>query len=98
MSGLYDQVQEAAAAVRARWDGRPRAGIILGTGRGGLTEEIVDKAETPSADLPHSPHSTAPTHKGQLVCGRLGGQSVVAMEGRFHFYEGYSLRQITLPV
>jgi purine-nucleoside phosphorylase len=98
MSGLYDQVQEAAAAVRSRWDGKPRAGIILGTGLGGLTEEIADKVVIPYADLPHFPHSTAPTHRGQLVCGRLGGQSVVAMEGRLHFYEGYSLRQITLPV
>jgi purine-nucleoside phosphorylase len=98
MTQLYEQIQEAAAAVRSRWKGQPRAGIILGTGLGGLTEEIADRTDIPYADLPHFPHSTAPTHKGQFVCGQLGGKGVVAMEGRFHYYEGYSLKQITLPV
>jgi purine-nucleoside phosphorylase len=95
---LYDQVQEAKRAIQARWHGQPRVGIILGTGLGGLTEDITTEASLPYGDIPHFPHSTAPTHKGQLVCGRLGGKPVLAMEGRFHFYEGYSLGQITLPV
>jgi purine-nucleoside phosphorylase len=95
---LYDQVQEAKRAIQARWPGQPRVGIILGTGLGGLAEDIATEAALPYGDIPHFPHSTAPTHKGQLVCGRLGGKAVLAMEGRFHFYEGYSLKQITLPV
>jgi purine-nucleoside phosphorylase len=95
---LYDQVQEAARALRARWDGRPRVGIILGTGLGGLAEDIQAEAAVPYGDIPHFPQSTVVSHAGRLVCGKLGGKAVVAMEGRFHFYEGYSLKQITLPV
>ena len=94
----YEQVQEATRAVQARWPGRPRAGIILGTGLGGLAEDVRTEAVIPYADVPHFPQSTVKTHAGRLVCGTLGGKSVVAMEGRFHFYEGYSLKQITLPV
>jgi purine-nucleoside phosphorylase len=98
MPDLFDQIQEAARAIRAAWPGQPRAGIILGTGLGGLVEEIDAEAVLPYGDVPHFPHSTAPSHKGQLVCGRLGGTAVVAMEGRFHYYEGYTPGQITLPV
>jgi purine-nucleoside phosphorylase len=95
---LYDQIQAATRAVQAKWPGRPRVGVILGTGLGGLTEDIAAEAAIPYQDLPHFPHSTAPTHAGRLVCGRLAGKPVLAMEGRFHFYEGYSLQEITLPV
>jgi purine-nucleoside phosphorylase len=98
MPGLYDRVEEAKAAIQARWRERPRVGIILGTGLGGLVEEISAEAALPYSDVPHFPVSTAPGHAGRLVCGRLDGRPVVAMEGRFHFYEGYSLEQITLPV
>lgn len=98
MSELYERIQEATAAVQAKWKGRPRVGIILGTGLGGLVEEIETEAALNYDDIPHFPQSTSPTHAGRLVCGRLAGKSVVAMEGRFHFYEGYSLQQITLPV
>jgi purine-nucleoside phosphorylase len=98
MLALYDQVQEAARAIQSRWPGRPRAGVILGTGLGGLAEDIQAEAIIPYAEVPHFPQSTVQTHAGRLVCGTLGGKSVVAMEGRCHFYEGYSLRQITLPV
>src|SRR5437868_455119 len=98
MLELYDQIQEARKAIQARWKGKPRVGIILGTGLGGLVEEIAAEATFPYADLPHFPVPTVVSHAGRLVCGRLAGQTVVAMEGRFHFYEGYSLRQITLPV
>jgi len=98
MLGLYEQIEEAAAAVRGRWSGRPHAGIILGTGLGHLAEEIAAEAVIPYEDLPHFPRSTAVSHKGQLVCGSLAGRSVVAMEGRFHAYEGYTLEQITFPV
>lgn len=96
--GLYDQVQAAAAAVRAKWPGKPRVGIILGTGLGGLAGEIETEAAIPYEEIPHFPSSTVVTHAGRLVCGKLAGKTVMAMEGRFHFYEGYSLQQITLPV
>lgn len=98
MTALYDQIQEAAAAVRAKWAVTPRAGIILGTGLGNLADEIADRVVFPYEAIPHFPRSTAPSHKGQLVCGTLGGKPVVAMEGRFHFYEGYTLQQVTFPV
>ncbi|MFO0926839.1 MAG: purine-nucleoside phosphorylase [Gemmataceae bacterium] len=98
MPELYDQIQEAARAIRARWVREPRIGIILGTGLGGLVEEIDAEAVFPYGDIPHFPVSTAPSHRGQLVCGKLGGKSVVAMEGRFHSYEGYTPQQVTLPV
>ncbi|HYH67725.1 MAG TPA: purine-nucleoside phosphorylase [Urbifossiella sp.] len=97
-SPLFDQIQEAAAAVRAKWPRTPAAGIILGTGLGKLTEDIAAEAVLPYESIPHMPHSTAPTHKGQLVCGTLEGKPVVAMEGRFHFYEGWTLQQVTFPV
>ncbi|QDU20306.1 purine-nucleoside phosphorylase [Urbifossiella limnaea] len=97
-SPLYDQIQEAAAAVRAKWPRTPAAGIILGTGLGKLTEDIAAEAVLPYESIPHMPRSTAPTHRGQLVCGTLEGKPVVAMEGRFHFYEGWTLQQVTFPV
>jgi purine-nucleoside phosphorylase len=95
---LYEQVMEARDAIRSRWAGRPKVGIILGTGLGGLVEEVETECVVAYAELPHFPRPTAPTHTGRLVCGTLAGKSVVAMEGRYHFYEGYSLEQITLPV
>lgn len=95
---LFEQIAEAAAAVRAKWSGSPTVGIILGTGLGNLVQDIKTEAVLPYETIPHMPRSTAPSHKGQLVCGTLGGKSVVAMEGRFHFYEGYSLQQVTFPV
>ena len=98
MLELYDQVQEAAAAVRQRWGGRPRVGIILGTGLGGLVEDIQTEAAIPYGDVPYFPQPTVKSHAGRLVCGQLAGKGVLAMEGRFHYYEGYSLQQITLPV
>jgi purine-nucleoside phosphorylase len=98
MTALYDQIQEAAAAVRAKWPHAPAAGVILGTGLGKLTDDIAEQTVIPYEAIPHFPRSTAPTHKGQLVCGTLGGKRVVVMEGRFHFYEGWSLQQVTFPV
>jgi purine-nucleoside phosphorylase len=98
MRELYDQIQDAKKSVASRWPGQPRVGIILGTGLGGLAEEIEQAVKISYTDIPHFPHSTVASHAGQLVCGTLAGKAVVAMEGRFHFYEGYSLQQITLPV
>ncbi|MGL6097810.1 MAG: purine-nucleoside phosphorylase [Fimbriiglobus sp.] len=98
MIPLFDQIQDAVAAIRQRWGGTPKAGIILGTGLGKLAAAITPEATFQYENIPHFPRSTAPTHKGQLVCGTLGGKTVVAMEGRFHFYEGYPLQQVTFPV
>src|SRR5438876_1031028 len=98
MPDLYEQIQEAKKTIQSRWKGRPRVGIILGTGLGGLVEEIQAQATFPYADIPHFPVSTAPGHASRLVCGQLAGKTVMAMEGRFHFYEGYGLKQITFPV
>jgi purine-nucleoside phosphorylase len=98
MPELFDQIQDATSAIRSRWQGKPRVGIILGTGLGGLAEEIQAEAAFAYGDIPHFPVSTAPGHAGRLVCGKLAGKTVMAMEGRFHFYEGYSLKQITFPV
>jgi purine-nucleoside phosphorylase len=92
------EIGEAAELIRQRWKGRPRAGIILGTGLGGVAAQIRTEATFDYESIPHFPRSTTVGHAGQLVCGVLEGVSVVAMEGRFHAYEGYSHRQITFPV
>jgi purine-nucleoside phosphorylase len=95
---LFNQIQEAMKLLQSRWNGKPRVGIILGTGLGGLAEEIQNALKIPYDEIPHFPISTVETHAGRLVCGTLAGKSVMAMEGRFHFYEGYTLKQITFPV
>ncbi len=98
VEGLSTQIAEAVEAIRAKWSGTAKAGMILGTGLGGLAEQIEVEATFPYEEIPHFPVSTAPSHKGQLVCGQLGGKTVVTLEGRFHYYEGYSLRDVTFPV
>lgn len=98
MLDLYDKIQEACDAIRKRWDRKPHAGIILGTGLGPLVEKINVQETFDYAEIPHFLKSTATSHRGRLVCGELCGVPVVAMEGRFHMYEGYPLKQITLPV
>lgn len=98
MLHLAAQIQEAAATIRARWDRTPKVGLILGTGLGHLAREIAADAVIEYEAIPHFPRSTAVSHAGQLVCGTLAGVSVVAMEGRFHTYEGYSQQQLTFPV
>lgn len=98
MLDLLDKIQEAAAAIRQRWERVPRVGIILGTGLGNFAEQISADVKIGYDAIPHFPRSTAIGHKGQLVCGTLRGVPVVTMEGRFHIYEGYSAAQVTLPV
>jgi len=93
-----EQVRRAADVVRARWAGRPLVAIILGTGLGGLGKEITVEAEVPYGDIPGFPLSTVESHAGRLLCGRLEGVPVVAMQGRFHHYEGYRLDQVAFPV
>ena len=91
-------IRDASEYVRSRWNVRPQAGVILGTGLGGVAERIEKPTRIAYEDIPHFPRSTAISHAGQLVCGRLAGVPIVAMEGRFHAYEGYTQQQITLPV
>jgi purine-nucleoside phosphorylase len=98
MQGLYNKVEEAAAFIRSKWNKTPHAGIILGTGLGSLVEQMQQDVAIDYGDIPHFPRSTAISHRGRLICGTLGGLPVMAMEGRFHMYEGYPLDLITLPV
>ncbi len=98
MLELFAQIEEAVAAIRAKWDKTPHAGIILGTGLGSLVEKIDVEATLDYESIPNFPRSTATSHRGRLVCGTLEGLPVMALEGRLHMYEGYSLKQITLPV
>ena len=95
---LYDRVQTAAESVRGRSGLAPDVGIILGTGLGGLAKEIAVEAQVAYGDIPGFPLSTVESHAGKLLLGRLGGRPVVAMQGRFHRYEGYDLQQVTFPV
>ncbi|MDB4875876.1 MAG: punA [Gemmatimonadetes bacterium] len=90
--------EEAAAVVRERFSMRPDAAIILGTGLGALADEIDADAVIEYGEIPGFPLSTVESHHGRLLCGTLGGKTVIAMQGRFHRYEGYSLQQVTFPV
>src|SRR5438105_5904732 len=98
MPELFDQIQEAKQGIQKRWTGKPQVGIILGTGLGGLAQDIAAEATIPFGDIPHFLRSTVASHAGNFVCGTLADKTVVAMEGRIHAYEGYSLKQITFPV
>ncbi len=98
MSDLWTTIEEATAFLRARTDFAPRVGLILGTGLGALAEKIAPEFSIPYDEIPHFVPSTVESHHGRFVFGTLGGQPVVAMQGRVHYYEGYSMRQVTLPV
>jgi purine-nucleoside phosphorylase len=93
-----EQIDQAADAIRKRISFRPRVGLILGSGLNSLADSIQNPEIIPYHDLPNWPVSTVEGHKGQLVIGELEGQPVLVMQGRIHFYEGYSMSQITLPV
>ena len=92
------RLQEATAAIRARSELDPLVGIVLGTGLGGLAREIKVEAAIPYGDIPHFPLSTVESHEGSLLLGTLSGTPVVAMQGRFHLYEGYDLQTVTFPI
>lgn len=93
-----EAVEAAAERVRERFGRAPDAAIVLGTGLGGLAKEIAVSTSISYADIPGFPLSTVESHAGRLLCGTLGGKAVMAMQGRFHRYEGYTLRQVTFPV
>lgn len=102
MTGLashtLESVEAAAAAVRAHFAHVPDVAIILGTGLGGLAAAIEQPVTIAYGEIPGFPLSTVESHAGRLLCGTIGGKTVVAMQGRFHRYEGYSLQQVTFPV
>ena len=95
---MYSKIQETASWLKARMATKPQTAIILGTGLGRLADEIVIEQEIPYSEIPNFPQSTVEGHSGKLLLGKLGGKDVLAMQGRFHFYEGYSMREVTFPV
>lgn len=95
---LFDRIQEASGVVHQRTSLRPDVAIVLGTGLGGLADEIKIDATIPYEEIPGFPLSTVESHAGRLLLGRLGQRPVVAMQGRFHRYEGYDLAAVTFPV
>jgi purine-nucleoside phosphorylase len=98
VAAYRSEVEEAVRFIREHLQEQPSTGLILGTGLGMLAEEIDVHIELDYADIPHFPVSTVETHHGRLVLGRLEGKSVIALQGRFHLYEGYNARQVTFPV
>lgn len=98
MTELRKQIEEAIAFIRTKTKMRPEIGIILGTGLGGLAREIRQETVISYDQIPHFPVSTVESHHGKLIFGTLAGKRVVAMQGRFHYYEGYTMQQITFPV
>ncbi len=97
-SELLNRIDEAISYIGKITTARPEIGIVLGTGLGGLAKEIIIDNEINYGDIPHFAESTVETHSGKLLFGTLSGKPVVAMQGRFHFYEGYSMEQITFPI
>jgi purine-nucleoside phosphorylase len=92
------QFDETAGAIRSKTKEQPKIGIILGSGLGSLADSIDNPVIIPFKDLPHWPRSTVPGHVGRLIIGKLEGQDILVMQGRIHFYEGYSMQQVTLPI
>jgi len=93
-----ERINAAVQVIRQRFTATPDVALVLGTGLGALAAQIETDAVIDYADIPNFPLSTVESHAGRLLCGRLGGRTVVAMQGRFHRYEGYSLQQVTFPV
>ncbi len=95
---MYENIKATAAWLRERMPSRPTTAIILGTGLGRLAEEIEITLAIDYKDIPHFPVSTVEGHSGRLLLGKLGDKEILAMQGRFHFYEGYSMKEVTFPV
>ena len=95
---MLKEIREAADFIKSNFSEQPKIGIILGTGLGGLVNEINIERSIPYEQIPHFPLSTVEGHSGRLIIGKIGGVSIVAMQGRFHFYEGYEMKKVTFPV
>ncbi len=98
MTEQRKQVRDALAYIRKKTKMKPEIGIVLGTGLGGLVKEIQKEVVLEYESIPHFPVSTVESHHGKLIFGTLGGKNIVAMQGRFHFYEGYTMQQVTFPI
>jgi len=98
LTGLAEQIDEAVEFIRSKTSAAPAIGIILGTGLGALADEMMLDLSIDYVGIPHFPTSTVEFHKGRLLFGKISGKAVVAMQGRFHYYEGYNLQQVTFPV
>jgi purine-nucleoside phosphorylase len=98
MAGIMDQLKETTAYIRSMYNGQPRVGVVLGSGLGNFTSEISIEREIDYSDIPNFPVSTVEGHKGRLIFGELSGKKIVAMAGRFHFYEGYSAAEVVFPI
>jgi purine-nucleoside phosphorylase len=96
--GLYDRIEEAKGFIEAKARSRPRVAVVLGTGLGGMANSIDAEASIPYRDIPHFVEATGLGHDGTLIVGTLGGKDVVAMQGRLHYYEGYTMKEITFPL
>lgn len=94
---MLEKIQETATFLREKMHTSPETAIILGTGLGSLVHEITDKYEINYKDIPNFPVSTVEGHSGKLIFGKLGNKDIMAMQGRFHFYEGYSMKEVTFP-
>ena len=95
---MYTKIQETATWLKAKMPSSPTTAIILGTGLGKLANEITDAYRIPYTEIPNFPVSTVEGHSGNLIFGKLGNKNVLAMEGRFHYYEGYSMKEVTFPI
>ena len=95
---MLQKIQETAEFLKSKMTTAPETAIILGTGLGSLVNEITDKYEIKYEDIPNFPLSTVEGHSGKLIFGKLGNKEIMAMQGRFHFYEGYSMKEVTFPV
>lgn len=98
MNDLRQQIDETLGYIRKHTSMEPQVGIVLGTGLGELAKKIDKEVELSYEDIPHFPVSTVETHEGKLILGAINGRQVVAMQGRFHYYEGYTMQQITFPI
>lgn len=95
---MYTKIQETASWLKERMSASPKTAIILGTGLGQLASEITDSYTFSYKDIPNFPVSTVEGHAGKLIFGKLGGKDIMAMEGRFHYYEGYNMKEVTFPI
>ncbi|KAB2822645.1 MAG: purine-nucleoside phosphorylase, partial [Paludibacter sp.] len=95
---MLEKIQETADYLKQRIPTSPKTGIILGTGLGNLVTQLTETTEIPYETIPNFPVSTVEGHSGKLIVGKLGGKDVLAMQGRFHYYEGYDMKQVTFPV
>ena len=95
---MYEKIQETAAFLKERMPSKPETAIILGSGLGHLADEIEVETEISYSEIPNMPVSTVEGHSGKMLFGKLGGKEIIAMQGRFHYYEGYSMKEVTFPV